>query len=158
MKLSTRSRRLVVAAGVAALFSAGIASAQAGFLTLSTTVSTSHTIALPIVPTTYHSVAGAASAYTPSLQGGTVIVAVTSAVGSTGVVVANSGFSCPSDAPNPIAAIRLVAGSGAVTVKARITGMTKLPDGNLASYDVTVGPGRVQADGQGMDLYSVCSA
>ena len=159
MKLSARSRRSIVAAAAALTFTAGMAGAQAGLLGVSGSVTTSQTFALPVVPTTYHSLAGgAATAYTPSLQGAMVTVSVTSSIANVGAVVANSGFNCPSDAPNPVASIGL-AGVGSVTkVKARITGTTRLPDGTPTAYDVTLDPGQVQLSGNGMELYSVCSA
>jgi hypothetical protein len=165
MKLSARSRRsrrlrrAIVAAGAALTFTAGIAGAQAGFFGVSATMTVTQTIALPVVPTTYHSVAGgAATAYTPNLQGGTVTVSVTSSAGNIGAIVADSDFSCPSNAPNPVASIRLAGGSGSVTVTARIAGTSMTPDGNLVPFDTSLAPGQVQASANGMELYSVCSA
>ena len=160
MKLSARSRRSVVAVAAGLVFTAGMAGAQAGFLgILSASVTTSQTFALPAVPTTYHSVAGgAATAYTPNLQGASVTVTVTTAAGNVGAIVANSGFSCPADAPNPLAAISLPAGSGSVRVTAHITGTTKLPDGTPMPYEANLDPGQTDLSANGMELYAVCTA
>jgi hypothetical protein len=159
MKLRARSRKVVVAAAATLTFIGGIAGAQAGLIGTSAAFTTTQTIPLPVVPTTYHELGeDAAHAYTPSLQGGSVTVSVTSSTAAIGAVVADTGFSCPADAPNPVVSLGLSGISGSARVTARLRGTTILPDGTPSAYDVSLSPVEVSPSANGTQLYKLCTA